>query len=642
MKSKSPVNPHEERISDFCLTKRASIAACGLVLAFSALSYRIFAVQVLDRDQWTEQGQQNRRQKEETIPAPRGSIFDQHDRLLASDEMVQSIVFDNIYLNEKKSKGALDRMALTLAKAEQSTLVQIRRAWSEAELQQRYISWVASLIAPAIGKSPQEITDAIERRTNSKGSAMACDEGETVIAKEINALQSGALKKLLEENPLGCLRISSFFRRNYPSERDLTHIIGLINVNGPVCGVEYGRREDLKGTPGFRKYEVDGRGNEISGFQEEFLAPVPGKSLRVTIDTQLQDIVEEHLDMEGTEPGEIYVPGLDAKQVTVVLMDAKTMAIRAIACRKRPEKDGEQKLMLQNPACDQVYEPGSTMKIVTVAAALNSGKVSLNTVIPINGPRYKDDRVSPINDDEAFDSLSVRDILVHSSNIGAYKLACTVGMKDFVENLHAFRFAQKTGLESNYEKPGQMQKVWNYDGLARTSFGYAIDVTPVQMCAALGVLVNDGYYQAPYLVEEVMDHQNKILSKRSADKTSRVISASAARATRDALMDVVDHGTGTKAQSSHYYIAGKTATARKLVKQNYVEGQYVVSFLGYAPADNPKLLGIVIIDTPKAESSSQYGGKLAAPVFRRIMDSALLYYEVPGQTVTYSKKTRHP
>jgi cell division protein FtsI/penicillin-binding protein 2 len=278
------------------------------------------------------------------------------------------------------------------------------------------------------------------------------------------------------------------------------------------------------------------------------------------------------------------------------------------------------------------------MKIVTVATARSSGKVGINTMIPINGPNYKDDRVETIRDDEPFNSLSVRDILVHSSNIGAYKLASTVGMKDFVESLRSFHFGSKTGVESNNEKPGRLQKDWTYDGLARTSFGYAITVTPAQMCAALGVMLNDGYYQAPYLIEEVMDHQNNVLSTHSPGNLSRVISASAARATREALVDVVERGTGSKAQSKLYSMAGKTGTAKKLVNKSYNSGQYVVSFLGYAPVENPKLLGVVILDAPQGHSDSLYGGKLAAPIFRRIMDSALMYYEVPGEKVTHTSE----
>ena len=162
------------------------------------------------------------------------------------------------------------------------------------------------------------------------------------------------------------------------------------------------------------------------------------------------------------------------------------------------------------------------------------------------------------------------------------------------------------------------------------------------MCAALGVILNDGWYKPPYLVEAVLDERNRVQEEHQAEGVRRVISASAAKATREAMFNVVERGTGTKAQSQDFYMAGKTGTARKAGVNGYTDGQYVVSFLGFAPVKNPKLVGVVVIDTPKAAGVSLYGGKLAAPVFRRIVERALRYYEIPAELVQHNAKSRRP
>ena len=402
--------------------------------------------------------------------------------------------------------------------------------------------------------------------------------------------------------------------------------------------MEYGRQDQLKGTPGSRTYELDSSGNEISAFPSVIVEPKQGQSLRLSLDLNLQEIVENTLDEVGREAGEIYVPLLKAKRVMVVLMDANTMAIRAMACRKADQNPNQP--MLVNSAMEDVYEPGSTMKIVTLASSLDSGKVGPNTVIPINGPRYDDADIDPINDDEAFGSLSVIDILVHSSNIGAYKLARTIGLKRFQEYVRNFGFGERTNMHCGRESPGILHRDWNYNVLARTAFGYNIAVTPVQMCASLGVILNDGWYKQPYLVEAVLDERNRVLEEVQSVGIRRVISSSAAKSTREAMFNVVERGTGTKAQSQDFYMAGKTGTAHKAGSNGYEDGQYVVSFLGFAPVNNPKLIGVVVLDSPHGESQNLYGGKLAAPVFRRIMERSLRYYEVPSELVQHTAKTR--
>ncbi len=653
-----------DRECDYCLTKRATLALFLAVLAFTAISARIFYLQMIEYKVWTARADRNR-VREDVLPAARGPILDTKMRLLTSDQAMQSVVFDNMAMREwgqpdketgkAKSLGAMDRMAQALAKSEERPWPELRRTWDEKEMQQRFIWWMASLVAPALERTPEEITKLITERTD-KGAPRKWDSGQTVLAAEINALQANRLNRIMQENQLGCLRINSFYRRTPLNDPELLPLIGTVQTppsgnlqeRGPrTGGIELARDADLTGVDGKRIYEVDAGGREIANVQNEIVDPQEGKSLRLTLDTTLKEIVAACLSQTGNDPKEVYLPPLKPARVMVVLLDAKTMAIRAMHSWDKDQQPS-------NAASTGIYEPGSTMKICTVAAALDSTKVNLNTYIAINGPTYDDADVERITDDEAFPSLSVRDILVHSSNIGAYKLARTVGLKKFEDIIYGFGFGKRTNFmgmadplkHTGLETRGIVAKEWNYNVLARTAFGYNISVTPIQMCSALGVILNDGWYQEPYMVEAVLDSRNRVLEEHKPANRRRVISANAAKGTREAMLEVVERGTGTKAQSRDYYIAGKTGTALlhrpKEEGGGYYKDRYVVSFLGFAPAVNPKLIGVVVIDDPRAPKEQLYGGKLAAPVFRRIMESALRYYEVPGEVVTHVAKPRHP
>jgi cell division protein FtsI/penicillin-binding protein 2 len=639
-----------ETAADKRFGSRAKHGAILFVSAFSLLSMKLVHVQHTQHENWMEKRDLSRR-KTEPLTAPSGTIYDYNYVPLACNLDVESVIFDNNeYLHnrykangepEKRTRTAIDRIARILAAAESKRdWTEIRKAWSDDELRQRYVRWIAELIAPALEKPADQIFEEIVHRNDSKGKPTPVDAGETTLAKGIKASQQGALRAILAKHSILGISFRHEAKRQYPTDVDLWHLIGITNTKGPVCGLEYARAADLFGTDGSRTYEIDGRGEEIPTFKSVIVPPIPGKSLRTTLNFDLQELVEATVDEVGTGENEVYLKNLNAERVTVLLMDAKTMAIRAAVCREKGGKPG-----FWNPILEGCFEPGSTMKIFTLAAALESGKVRANTEIDCHNGYYDDEDVEPINDDHAFSSLTVTNILVNSSNIGAFKLAKTVGIKDFHEYLGKFGFGKKTGVECRNETPGIFKAPgqWDYNVLARTSFGYNIGVTPVQMCAALGVILNDGLYRKPYMVEEVLDAKRQVLEKHVPGDPVRVVSVKTARTTRDAMLDVVEEGTGDRAQSFDYWLAGKTATARSASvnakgKTEYLAGDYCVSFLGYAPADNPKLIGLVVIDKPRADSDQLYGGKLAAPVFRRVMERAMRFYEVPVQEVAHSKK----
>ena len=281
------------------------------------------------------------------------------------------------------------------------------------------------------------------------------------------------------------------------------------------------------------------------------------------------------------------------------------------------------------------------MKIVTVAAAISSGKVNGESRIDLGaGGVWDDSDITQITDEHPDSSLTVEDILIKSSNIGAYKLARLLGTRRFEEMILDFGFCRRTGFESPSESRGYFagNEKMTIQTLSRVSFGMAIQVTPAQMCGALGAIINDGNYQPLHMAESWVDEQGQPLDGLTRQPPRRVVTSAASKSVRRAMVEVVEKGTGKAGRSELFEIAGKTGTARKAVTllkdgklRTSYQGDVICSFIGFLPADNPRLGGLVIVDTPKGAKHAHYGGKMAAPLFRRIAERAMAYYEVPPQ-----------
>ncbi len=624
---------------------RARLGFTIVSLCFLTLLGRAWYVQWYSHPKWKELAAQSDKQKE-VLPAARGTIFDVNRRTLAYDELFYTLSFDNYVVraretSPKEQKDGKDRMlalAKVLEKVEGRPAREISAAWSPPELQQRYLNWMLGLLGPAVGKTPAELQAEIANRRDTR-----YDEGKTVLARDLTVVQHEALLRLKEDYSLLGLTLDGQFKRVNPMPLDASHLVGYVRYAGPTNGVEYGRDKDLKGTDGFRESEVTPDGKEMPGTVSQVVPPVPGNSVRLAFDYDLQQIMHETMNERGKNPQEVYVPDLACERSVVLLLDAKTLALRSAVCRNKDDKPG---LPPFNMAFNGCWDPGSIMKIITLAGALDTGKVSPNTPVATYSGYYDDDTIDPIIDEGGgWEELSVHDIMVHSSNIGAYQMARTVGARDWGALLKSFRLGEKTGIRCGAETGGIMPKDthWNNNTFARTSYGYSVSVTPLQMASAMGAILNDGIYRSPYLVEEVTNHQGAVLSRQQPTAGERVVSSKTANQIKEMLFDAVERGSGKNAQSSRYWMAGKTATAKYATPNNdrkdgesateYKPGDYAVSFLGYAPADDPKLIGIVVLILPRTDKPL-YGGALAAPVFRRCMERALQYYGVPVQEIS--------
>jgi cell division protein FtsI/penicillin-binding protein 2 len=629
------------------------LAGGALLSLFSLVSWRLIYLQVEQHDHFAALVDVKHQRKVD-LEAHRGRIFDARGQLLAGDEPVQKIVFDLGFLREK------DSLADALVESEgMKDVVDIRRVWTLEEMQQRYLDRVAPLLAQHSGRPVEEIRETIDGRMKLKVS------GEIVVNREMTVQNGIELRDDLERLKLGryqelrgrigAVVFKDSFVRRYPATTPVFHFAGKLgelpgSQNGEmrgVCGLEKQFNAQLDGKPGYRMVVVDGLNNELAAYRGEVKPPAHGANLRSTIDVGLQEIVLREIDLPPDRPDEISVSQMHANRVIVVLFEPKTMSVRSMVTRdfKRKADAGP---LLMNDLVEYLYAPGSTIKVATIAAALSTGKVSAHTEIALANDgdrRYRDTEVGTITDDHAFPSLSVEGIMVHSSNIGAFKLAKMVGLSGFRERLTTLGFCRQTGVTLPTEQRGWFPKRWNMMSLSRSAFGYGYMVTPAQLCALLGCVINNGEWRPLRTVEAWTDEHGRTLEPIEGPPATNPLTPAVAGQVRQMLLQVVEKGTGKLARSNYYEIAGKTGTANKVnpATKQYDTSRQTVSFLGYVSgSEGPRLGGLVIIDEPKLAEHLNYGGRLAAPLFRRIAEKAMAYYDVPAQFAVNDKSAAKP
>lgn len=625
---------------DGTLRGRLVLAGGVLLSAFSLISWRLVYLQVERHGHYASLVDVKHR-RTDVLEAHRGRIFDARGQLLAGDEPVQKVIFDLGFLREKEA------LADALAFREGMKAAEIRKAMTLEEMQERYLNHVVPLLSRYSSRKEEEVRGLLASRMTPKLA------GEVVINREMPVQAGMELRDELERSRLGDYQVlrgrigavvfkDSFVRR-YPSTVPLFHFMGKTGeIPGResaepvgVCGLEKFYNNSLSGKNGRRVVVVDGKGKELAAYRGEVTPPVHGANIRCTIDAGLQELVLQELDTPSPRPDELSVAQMNPDRVIVILFEPKTMAVRAVATRDFTRKPDAGPLLV-NDLVEYVYEPGSTIKVATIASALSNGKVGPNSVLSIDPDGdgvYDDEDIEPIRDDHAHPSLTVEGIMVHSSNIGAYKLARQIGLKRFREYIDALGFAKPTGISLPLEQRGWFPRQWNMQSLSRSAYGYAYSVTPAQMCTLLGCMLNDGKWQPLRTVESWTDEQGRVLEPVPGGPARQAVSPAAARQVRQMLVQVVEKGTAKMARSDYFEIGGKTGTANKInpKTKRYDNDRQVVSFLGYVSAgDGPRLGGIVIVDEPRLAEHLNYGGRLAAPLFRRIAEKAMAYYNVPA------------
>jgi len=518
------------------------------------------------------------------------------------------------------TRGAiLDRQGgeLALSLKTESLFAHPRRVTDHAK--------AARLLAPIVGLSREGI---LERLRSEKTFVYIDRFLEPEQAAAVRALDL----PIGDSDPFGFLPSS---KRYYPRGKLAVHVLGFANIDGEgVEGVERQYDYELRGDPTVYLVLQDG----LNGRVRRKTIDLPDKRPRdliLSIDTVLQHVVERELDraMRDTR----------ARAASAILIDPATGQILALANRPAVDlnrynraTDGQR----VNRAVVHQYEPGSTFKIVTMAAALEHGKVRPDQRVDCEQGSYTY-RGRRIRDIARRGTIPASQVFEESSNVGMVKIVRRVDAHDLHDTIVRFGFGARTGIELPGELPGSLRPVsdWSAQTKPSLAFGYEIGTTVVQMAAAFAVIANGGVRVPPRVVLGVRDADGRVYRFEEPEPYA-VIDRGVAREMTAMMEGVVLRGSGTRARLPGYRIAGKSGTARKLAGGRYSDTDYIASFGGFAPASAPRLVALVVIDTPRG---LHYGGQVAAPVFRRIMGDALRHVRAPRDegAVTLAG-ARHP
>ncbi|MDA0813478.1 MAG: penicillin-binding protein 2, partial [Verrucomicrobia bacterium] len=601
--------------ADKAFAVRAPILGFVFVTVLSLLSWRLIQIQYIQHEKYLSVVRQEHID-DEVLPARRGQIYDRQNSLIVANRVEETIVVDRNKITD------IGNCARALAHAEGVKAIDIQRSYAPAEIRQKYVERLGRLLAEPLGLQHWEV---IRKITQS-------DKVEIILAKDVDESDGARMKDMLRAERITGVLFRDSHKRTYPFGNRLTHVLGYIAETGNA-GVELSMNDYLEGTDGHRVFETDRKGREIAAYRGDAVEPKHGNHVRLTIEMGLQEIVEDVLDEVGNDADEIYVPQLRAEKVSVILMEPGTGAILAVANRPHFDLETRKGNWRNFAVCDQ-YEPGSTFKVVTLSGALESGKVTPNVRIRIAATGEIEEAGITVRDDHPYAELTVEGILIKSSNIGAWRLARQLGQQKFYEMGVRLGFGEQPGTGLPGESRGQFfsPKHWSKSSLSRKAMGYEVGATPLQMVSALSTIVNEGVRYESRIVDAVFDERGLVVEARKPKILNEsTISPATASAMRTALVKVcLPGGTGMQAVPPGFTCGGKTGTSQKFdpKRGGYMDGRYVVSFMGFVPAENPKFIGIVVVDDPKVSKVKLYGGTVAAPIFRRIAERALDYLKV--------------
>lgn len=434
------------------------------------------------------------------------------------------------------------------------------------------------------------------------------------------ALRVNKLKNRLKLKEIGFLTEA---KRYYPKGQIASHIIGYTNIDDEgLDGIELRYNDYIKGRARKLQLGRDARGYSLSeGIEDN----IPGNSLLLTIDEGLQYIVEREI--------ENAVRMWKAEAAVVIMMDPRTGEILAMANRPTYNPNFAGRIRAdnrRNRAITDIYEPGSTFKTILASAAIEEEVVTLDEKFDVSKGFIKVPG-GVIRDVHKHEILTLKEVVQKSSNVGAAQLGLKLGEERFYNYIKKFGFGEKTGIDLIGEVRGLLRSTekWSGRSLASISIGQEIGVTSLQLLRAYSVIANGGKLIRPYIVSEIIAPDGEIIKSFSPKIERRVISEDTARIMKDILKTVVEEGgTAQQAFIKGNLVAGKTGTAQMVdpKTRRYSKSDYVSSFVGFVPADNPEIALIVVVYKPRG---ARYGGIVAAPVFKNIIEHTLIYLNIP-------------
>ncbi len=565
--------------------RRAGFVCIGLALVLSIYSARLIHLQVAKHEKFAELAAE-KTAKKKVVLAERGKITDRNGEPLAVNVPIYCVAVDGKLVSETNA----DR----------------------AEL--------AGIIARNLELPLEQVSERI-----------ASDRPYIVVQRGTDAIRVAKLKEDLAAAKIRGVMCEPEPRRFYPNEERLGHVLGFLDHKGTgIQGVEMMMDPYLRGEDGFVFTERDRTGREIVAYRGLERPAKDGMTVELTIDMALQEIVERELDAAYAR--------LNPNMITAVFVRPGTGEILAMATRPafNPNHPGDAPPeTTKNRAIIEMFEPGSTFKIVVIAAALEQKMVTPESMFHCeNGSFAYAGKI--LRDVHGYGSMSVHDILVKSSNIGCAKIAMHLGADTFYEYIRRFGFGERTNLGLPGEIPGLVRPRHRWTGLSitRVPMGHEIAVTPLQIAMSMSVIANGGNMMLPQVVRSVRDEGGREVVSFSPQVVRRVVSEETAAYVASSLVDVVgERGTAPLAAIPGFRVAGKTGTAQRVdPKGGYTPGKYVVSFAGYFPAGNPEVAGIVIVDDARTPHGRNYGGTVAAPIFSRIGSGMAKQMELPPET----------
>ncbi len=606
------------------------------MIGLSVLSGRLVQIQLVDRQRYAESSRKAYHRIEK-LPAIRGMIVDRREEPLARSIPVSTVFVDKNHLHDPKL--AAYGLAYQEASAEPG--------WNELDdaarrrrisglrgdilnsetadtIVRKHLAYAVGVLARPLGMRREELRARIE---TSKGKWVP-------VAKDLPEDVADNLREAVNKHWIQGFEFQNSIKRWYTSPNLATHLTGFTgeieeaNEDGKNqtrvvgrFGVESSMEEFLAGRDGWREHCRDARGLVVPGNSSSLLPPRAGLNVQLTIDMGLQAIVEEELDACLAE--------FESVRGAVILMDPKTGEILAMVSRPHFDLNHKQNIAENgfNYAIQAIYEPGSTFKIVSTAGVLNEGVATPFTSVFCHNGNYSEGKIQ-VPDHHPYGNLTLEGVLIKSSNIGAYKFARQLGAKRFFDYTERWGFGRKTGVLLSGESSGIARNTNNAVDFSRASYGYALNVTPLQMACAYSVIAGDGKLLKPRIVKALVANDGTVVETYPPEVVREVLKPETARKMRDALAKVtLTGGTATLAAVPGYKVAGKTGTAKKHNPngRGYLANSYTVSFAGMLPAENPAFVGVVVIDDPRTNKVSRYGGTIAAPAFGRIAARAAAY-----------------
>ena len=601
------------------------LSVCGIA-AFIVLAAKLYDIQIVHHDEY-EAAAIAQQVRETTVSAARGTLYDRNGRILAISAGV-----DTIYISP----------------------AEIERGHEDAEA-------IAKGLSEILGVDYETI---LKRAQNTKS-------WYEVVARKVEPEVSEKVREFKAEGGYSGIKIEADTKRYYPNGSLASHVIGFVGLeNKGLGGIEARYDSLLSGKKGYVMRSTTAAGTDmLYSSYEDYVDAEDGQSLSLTIDSTIQYYIEKHLaqavaDYDIQNGAAAICMEVDTGAILSMaslgnfdLNDYQTISAEAEAeIRAAAQSDEEynelyslaQQLQWRNKAISDTYEPGSTFKIITLAMALEEGVVSENSSFYCGGSMNVLGRGSPLKCWKygGHGSQSLTQAVQHSCNVAFVNIGQLVGEEKFYEYAEGFGFIERTQdtsqqltAKTGIDLGGESGSIWwsedvfcnpeNLSQLAAASFGQTFNITPIQLITAVSACVNGGRLMKPYLVQSVEDSDGNIVSQTEPELVRQVISEETSATVRKILEQVVGdqkEGTGHNAYVAGYRIGGKTGTSTKTTEEIAGNKEYIVSFIGFAPADDPEIAILVLLDDPSSESGIYIsGGQMAAPVVGKMMADILPY-----------------